>query len=298
MSQHSGIVTLQQSDTVIVGRPIDINTRIYYWVYDNRLINNSPEEIKEFVQKRYAKVAKAGASCCAPKQASSSCCSPNQVQSSCGCGTTSSYAEMVGYSKEQVETLPEGAVAASAGCGNPTALASLKEGEVVLDLGSGGGIDIFLSAQKVGATGKVIGVDMTPEMIDLARRNAVEMGFKNVEFRLGDIEEMPVESGSVNAIISNCVINLAPDKDKVFREAYRVLKPGGRVMVSDIVTHGELPSEIRDSLTEWAGCVAGALPVEVYLQKMRDAGFRDVRVVSEMSYMDVASSAQIEAWKL
>ena len=231
MSQHSGISTLQQSDTVIVGHPIDINTRIDYWVYDNRLINKSPEEIKEFVQKRYAKLAKSESSCCSPKQASpsccstsqatSSCCSQNQAQSSCGCGAASTYPETIGYSKEQVKTLPEGAVAASAGCGNPTALASLKEGEVVLDLGSGGGIDIFLAAEKVGATGKAIGVDMTPEMIELARKNAVEMGFKNVEFRLGDIEEMPIESDSVNAIISNCVINLAPDKDKVFREAYR-----------------------------------------------------------------------------
>jgi SAM-dependent methyltransferase len=252
------------------------------------LSNKTPEEIKEFVQKQYAKVA---------ENAAASCCSPNQASTSCGCGTASSYAENLGYSKEQVNTLPEGAVAASAGCGNPTALASLKEGEVVLDLGSGGGIDIFLAAQKVGATGKAIGVDMTPEMIELARKNAVELGFKNVEFRLGDIEKMPVESDSVNAIISNCVINLAPDKDQVFREAYRVLKSGGRVMVSDIVTHGELPNEIRGSLTEWADCVAGALPVEVYLQKMRDAGFKDVRVVSEASFMDVVSSAQIEAWK-
>lgn len=257
-------------------------------MYDNRLTSKTPEEIKEFVQRRYAKVA---------ENAGASCCSPNKASCSCGCGTASSYAEMVGYSKEQMETLPESAVAASAGCGNPTALASLKEGEVVLDLGSGGGIDIFLAAQKVGVKGKAIGVDMTPEMIELARKNAVEMGFNNVEFRLGDIEEMPIESGSVNAIISNCVINLAPDKDRVFREAYRVLKPGGRVMVSDIVTHGELPEKVRDSLTEWASCVAGALPVEVYLQKMRDAGFQDVHVVSEASFMDVISSAQIEAWK-
>jgi SAM-dependent methyltransferase len=205
---------------------------------------------------------------------------------------------MVGYSKEQMDTLPDGAVAASAGCGNPTALASLKEGEVVLDLGSGGGIDIFLAAQKVGATGKAIGVDITPEMIELAQKNAVEMGVKNVEFRLGDIENMPVESGSVNAIISNCVINLAPDKDKVFREAYRVLKQGGRLMVSDIVTHGELPDEIRNNIAEWAGCVAGALPVEAYLQKMRDAGFKDVHIVSETPFMEIVTEASIEAWKL
>ena len=183
------------------------------------------------------------------------------------------------------------------GCGNPVALANLKEGEVVLDLGSGGGIDVFFASKKVGSKGKVIGMDMTEKMIKKSRETAKKYGYKNVEFRLGEIEDLPIEDNSVDVIISNCVINLAPDKDKVFREAYRVLKPGGRMMVFDIVTKGELPKEIREDPDAWAGCVAGALDEAAYLKKLSDVGFRDAKVVSETLFMEIVASAQIEAHK-
>lgn len=249
------------------------------------------EEIKEHVRETYARLArsveKAGQSCC---EASSS--------SEC-CGTTSKdeYAQRLGYSKNEIADLPESVVSACAGCGNPTAIAGLDEGEVVLDLGSGGGIDVFLAAKKVGSSGMAIGVDMTQDMIDLARKNAEEMGITNVEFRLGDIENLPVEDESVDVIISNCVINLAPDKDMVFSEAFRVLRPGGRVMVSDIVTGGELPDDIKNDPDAWAGCVAGALEEGEYLEKMRNVGFSDVRVVSKEPHREYSFSVEIEAHK-
>ena len=169
---------------------------------------------------------------------------------------------------------------ASLGCGNPLAIAGLQPGEVVLDLGSGGGIDCFLAAKKVGPEGRVIGLDMTPDMIKLARRNAKKMGVTNVDFRYGEMEEMPLPDESVDVIISNCVINLSPDKDAVFREAFRVLRPGGRLSVSDIVVDGDLPQSIRSQLDAWAGCVAGALDESVYLDKIRAAGFEQVEVLS------------------
>jgi SAM-dependent methyltransferase len=195
-----------------------------------------------------------------------------------GCCTTNRAAKQAGYNEEQLECLPESAKAISTGSGNPTALADLKRGETVLDLGSGGGIDVILAAHKVGPTGKGIGVDMTPEMIDSARENAHKSRIKNVEFRLGEIEHLPVADESVDVIISNCVINLSPDKDQVFREAYRVLKKGGRILVSDAMTSG-LPQELRKSMSLWAGCMAGAIPLEEYLDKIRTAGFRRVEVV-------------------
>ncbi len=179
------------------------------------------ETIKENVRKRYAEVAKR-----AQASTTASCCTPSTA-SCCGPTSAGDYAKKIGYALDELSDLPDAAQLASAGCGNPPALASLKEGEVVLDLGSGGGIDIFIAAKKVGPTGKAIGVDMTLEMLDLATKNAEELGIENVEFRKGDIEDLPVEDGTIDVIISNCVINLAPDKDKVFREAYRVLKPGG-----------------------------------------------------------------------
>ena len=240
------------------------------------------EAIKEHVKKNYSKVAKMS-------QAS---------ECSCSCCGSDTHAGSIGYELSELKDLPESAVQACAGCGNPTAIAGLRKGEVVLDLGSGGGIDVLLAAKKVGPKGRAIGVDMTQDMIDLARKNAEEAGFDNVEFRLGDIEDLPVESGSVDVIISNCVINLAPDKDRVFKEAYRVLRAGGRVMVSDIVTKGELPKEIREDPDAWAGCVAGALDEAVYVGKLRSAGFNDVKVLSRTTFMDIVSSAQIEAHKL
>ena len=189
----------------------------------------------------------------------------------------------VGYSAEELQAIPEEA-RMGLGCGNPTALASLKEGEVVLDLGAGGGIDCFLAAVAVGKTGKIIGVDMTPEMLHRARDNARQGGYDNVEFRLGEIENLPVADSTVDAVISNCVVNLAPDKARVFKEAYRVLKPGGRVMVSDIVLTRELPDDIRSSLAAYAGCVAGALLKEDYLATIAGAGFENIEVVSEQAY--------------
>jgi len=240
----------------------------------------SDEEIKDWVRERYAVVARGG-----------SCCGPSRAAISSG----RELAKAVGYSDE-LEAMPESVTESFTGCGNPVALASLKEGEVVLDLGSGAGLDVFLAAERVGRTGKVIGLDMTPEMIQKANENAAELGVKNVEFRFGDIEDMPIGDESIDVIISNCVINLAPDKSKVFREAHRVLKPGGRLMVSDIVTEGELPQELREDVEAWAGCIAGALSEKDYLHSIRRVGFVDVTVVSKASFGPI-SSAKIEAYK-
>lgn len=227
------------------------------------------KKIKKEVQKRYAKIVKEGNSCCGP--ASSCCGNIDSVQI---------ISRKIGYSDEDLKTVPEGSNL-GLGCGNPVALASLREGETVLDLGSGAGFDCFLAAQKVGDKGKVIGIDMTPEMIKKARENTKKGGYKNVEFRLGEIENLPVPDNSVDVIISNCVINLSPDKDKAFKEAYRVLKPGGRVMISDIVLLKELPDSVKESIDAYVGCVAGALVKDEYLKKIKAAGFEDVRVIDE-----------------
>lgn len=246
------------------------------------------KEVKEYVKKRYGEIAK-----------SEACCS------SCGCGPSAAdVALRIGYSKDDLKSVPE-ASSMGLGCGNPVALASLKEGEIVLDLGSGGGIDVFLAAEKVGKKGKVIGVDMTEEMIQRARTTASKYGYENVEFRRGEIESLPIQDNSVDAVISNCVINLSTEKQKVFQEAHRVLKPGGRIMISDIVTEGELPEEVRKSFDAWAGCIAGALEKGEYLDTIRRSGFKDVRVVSESTYsIDVSqelkgriTSVQVEAYK-
>jgi SAM-dependent methyltransferase len=189
----------------------------------------------------------------------------------------------MGYSKEELESLPEGADL-GLGCGNPTALASIEEGETVIDLGSGAGIDCFLASKKVGKDGKVIGVDMTPEMLDKARENAKNGNIENVEFRLGEIDNLPVADNTADLIISNCVINLAPDKKKVFDEAFRVLKPGGRVMISDIVLLGELSDALKASKEAYVGCISGAIPREDYLQAIKDAGFERIEVVSEATF--------------
>lgn len=182
-----------------------------------------------------------------------------------------------------MEVVPEGANL-GLGCGNPTALASLKEGEVVLDLGSGAGFDVFIAAAKVGKTGKVIGVDMTPDMLDLARKNAAKSQYKNVEFRLGEIENLPVADNSADCIISNCVINLSPDKNKVFAEAFRVLRSGGRLMVSDLVLLKQLPPKVRESVRAYIGCIAGAQQKDEYLNAIRGAGFKDVEIAEETQY--------------
>jgi len=178
------------------------------------------------------------------------------------------------------------------GCGNPTAIADLKEGDVVLDLGAGAGVDVFLAANKVGPTGRVIGVDMTEEMVDRATSIARDHGYCNVEFRLGEIEKLPVEDESVDAIISNCVINLSPDKAKVFREAYRVLKPRGRLTVSDIVSEAAVPAGVRSNLDAWASCIGGALKQQEYLRKIKEAGFEDVQVESSKDFYVEGEASQ------
>ncbi len=226
------------------------------------------EEIKKYVRDRYARAANQGSSCCQP---ASSCCGGERGDL---------ISKSIGYTDQDLKVVPEGANL-GLGCGNPLALASLREGETVLDLGSGAGFDCFLAARQVGKSGKVIGVDMTPEMLEKARGNAQKGDFTNVEFRLAEIENLPVADNQVDIVISNCVINLAPDKERVFQEAFRVLKPGGRVMVSDIVLLQELPEEIRGSVAAYTACVAGAETRENYLGAIRGAGFQEVRILDE-----------------
>ena len=229
-------------------------------------------EIRKSVREGYGKIAKESGSCCSPKSKSKSCCDNT--------ASARDASKSVGYSDEDMDSVPDGANL-GLGCGNPLALASVKEGETVLDLGSGAGFDCFLAANKVGKRGRVIGVDMTPEMLEKARENARKNNYTNVEFRLGEIESLPVADNTADIIISNCVINLSPDKPRVFREAYRVLKPGGRLMVSDIVLTKELPEAVRDSVQAYIGCVAGAMLEEEYLGAIEAAGFKDVRVADE-----------------
>jgi len=230
------------------------------------------DQIKEIVKSRYAKVALKGIPCCGPKK---SCC-----------GSSDSAGDMstrVGYTDKDLNSVPEGANL-GLGCGNPVALASLKGGEVVLDLGSGAGFDAFLAAAKVGSSGRVIGVDMTTEMIEKARANASTGGFQNVEFRLGEIENLPLSENEVDVIISNCVINLSPDKARVFKEAFRVLKPGGHLMVSDLVVLKPLAEIVRESVEAYVGCIAGAVMKDEYLAAITEAGFQAVTVVGEDVY--------------
>ena len=224
-------------------------------------------EIKRNVRQGYASVAKRSSSCCTP---TASCCgNPSETVS-----------KAIGYSEQEMSSVPDGANL-GLGCGNPVALASLKEGETVLDLGSGAGFDCFLAAQRVGESGRVIGVDMTPEMVDKARENAREGNYNNVEFRLGEIENLPVADNSADILISNCVINLSPDKPRVFKEAFRVLKPGGRLMVSDIVLLKELPAFIKNSVAAYVGCISGAMMKNDYLNAIESAGFAEIKVVDE-----------------
>jgi SAM-dependent methyltransferase len=229
------------------------------------------EKIKKIVRDGYAKALSQNASCCS----TSSCC--------CGTDQAKKISKKVGYSDSEINAVPEGANLGF-GCGNPVAIASLREGDVVLDLGSGAGFDAFLSAQRVGKTGRVIGVDMTPEMVVKAKENSKNGEYSNVEFRLGEIEQLPVEDNSIDVIISNCVINLSPDKEMVFKEGYRVLKSGGRLMVSDLVLAKDLPREIINSVEAYVGCLAGAVKKDEYLKLITMAGFKDVKVISESSY--------------
>lgn len=232
----------------------------------------STENIKEVVKEKYGHTARRviegkglPAECCAEL----SCCE-GAAASSCDPITSNLY------EAGEIDQLPEETVKASLGCGNPTALAKLNPGETVLDLGSGGGIDVLLSARRVGPTGKAYGLDMTDEMLALANENKRKSGLSNVEFLKGEIEQIPLPANSVDVIISNCVINLSADKDRVFSEAFRVLKPGGRFAVSDVVTKGDVPAEIRNSVLAWVGCIAGALQEEEYRDKLQAAGFEQV----------------------
>jgi len=239
----------------------------------------SDQEIRKAVRKSYGNVARRLAS---TADATTGCCGSQGVAGCCG-PMPSDVAQGVAaglYSVEELSGLPGGVKESSLGCGNPTAIAELQPGEVVLDLGSGSGIDCFLAAQKVGPRGRVIGLDMTPEMVELARRNAVRMRVANVSFQRGEMEEVPLPDASVDVIISNCVINLSPDKEAVFREAYRVLRPGGRMSISDTVVSRELPAGVREDLAAWSGCLAGALPETVYLDLVRAAGFARLEVIS------------------
>jgi len=230
------------------------------------------KDLKKAVREGYARIAEQGSSCCGP---ASSCCG--------NIATAQEISRNIGYSNDELAAVPDGANL-GLGCGNPVALASLREGETVLDLGSGAGFDCFLAASKVGENGKVIGVDMTPEMVARARENARKGNFTNVEFRLGEIENLPVADNSVDVVISNCVINLSPDKCRVFAEAYRALKPGGRLMVSDIVLLKPLPSSILNSIEAYVGCIAGAAMKSDYTDAIRAAGFRDVVVIDETPF--------------
>ncbi len=222
-------------------------------------------QIKKAVREGYARIAKQRKSCC-------------------GAGDLAEHvSKQIGYSEEELETVPQGANL-GLGCGNPVAMASLREGEIVLDLGSGAGFDCFLVARKVGREGKVIGIDMTPEMIEKARENNEKGNFGNVEFRLGEIENLPVADNFADVVISNCVINLSTDKRRVFAEAFRVLKPGGRIMVSDIVLLQPLPDAIKSSIEAYVGCIAGASSKEDYIEAIKAAGFKDVGIIDETPF--------------
>ncbi len=251
------------------------------------------KQIKKVVRERYAKIAEQDSSCCGPVSSCcepvSSCCEP--VSSCCGpmsscCGSTDlaqDISKSIGYTEEELNVVPEGANL-GLGCGNHVDLASLRKGDTVLDLGSGAGFDCFLAANQVGSNGRVIGVDMTPEMIEKARENTRKGDYRNVEFRLGEIENLPVADNSVDVVISNCVINLAPDKRRVFTEAFRALKPDGRLMVSDIVLLKELPDFIRNSVEAYVGCLSGAIMMDEYIEAIKAAGFQEVRIIDETSF--------------
>jgi SAM-dependent methyltransferase len=257
----------------------------------------APNEIKDVVREKYGQAAlrvkngqggccvptPAASTCCAPAPEAASCCAPEPAAAGC-CGSRAASWDATDpitsnlYDASQSGDVPDTALAASLGCGNPTALAELKPGETVLDLGSGGGIDVLLSARRVGPAGKAYGLDMTDEMLALARENQAKSGLENVEFLKGEIESIPLPDSAVDVVISNCVINLSGDKDRVLREAFRVLRPGGRFAVSDVVVRGEVPEAIRRSMELWAGCVAGALSEADYRAKLAAAGFTGIDI--------------------
>jgi SAM-dependent methyltransferase len=247
-----------------------------------------PKEVKKVVRESYGKIArKESSSCCEkPQKSETPCCGDQSEESSC-CESQTNVEEInkaIGYTKEELDSIPEESIL-GLGCGNPTAIASLQEGETVIDLGSGGGLDVFLASTKIGPTGKAIGVDMTPDMIDLARDNAEKNNITNVEFRLGEIENLPIADNTADIIISNCVINLSPEKLKVFQEAFRVLKPGGRLSISDMVLLRPLPESVRKNKVLLAGCIAGAELKNKYISLIKEAGFQDVQIANEEGYL-------------
>ena len=294
---------------------------------ENALTTRTDEEIRQSVAASYgnrvrpvleraeAPVAEAccGPDCCGDNAsdtielinivpAAAACCDTSAATEDSCCGTETSDVQLSNiarlYASAEISDLPSTVTDVAFGCGNPTAIAALMPGETVLDLGSGGGIDCFLAAKMVGDSGKVYGVDMTSEMIALARKNAVKVGATNVEFRLGEIEHLPIDSSSIDVIISNCVINLAPDKGKVFRDAFRVLRPGGRLQVSDIVWTQPVPEEVKNDMEKWAGCIAGALLERDYLSEITRAGFSDVTsVATEYPGGKGIASASVVAFK-
>ena len=245
------------------------------------------KQIKASVREHYADLIKTDESCCSPQ----TCCPDPK---------TGSPAQKNGYTEAQISSIPTDAAEHSFGCGNPLGYADVQEGDVVVDLGSGAGIDVLLASQLVGESGSAIGIDMTPEMIKKAEQNAKEAGAKNVNFRLGEIEAMPVEDESVDWVISNCVICLSPDKNKVFGEAYRVLKPGGKLVVSDMVANN-MPKWAKTAISAWVSCISGALPEDAYLDAIRQAGFENVRVLSKSAYAKMrqieVASVKVEAIK-
>lgn len=263
------------------------------------MVSREQEEIRETVRQRYGSIARRDGDVASKTGPTSSCCGSlenapgTSKQTSC-CGpadfSANNISAVMGYSKENIESVPEGANM-GLGCGNPVALASLKPGETVVDLGSGGGFDCFLAAKQVGETGRVIGVDMTPDMVSKARENAAKMDAKNVEFRLGEIEHLPVADNSADIIISNCVVNLSPDKAAVYKDAYRVLKPGGRIAISDIMAIAELPAEIRKNLQLVSACVGGAATIDHTVDMLKQCGFQDINITEKNE-----SRALISEW--
>ena len=242
-------------------------------------------QIKEVVRERYGELARNSAdSCCA-----TDCCSDSE-------SNVDSILTL--YASDQTEGLPSEALAASAGCGNPHAIGTLQQGETVVDFGSGGGIDCFIAAKAVGEQGRVVGIDMTEDMVNLATNNARQLGLSNVEFHLSEMENTPLEDDTVDAIISNCVINLAPDKDVVFREAFRILRPGGRLMVSDLVKIDEIPQEEAEDTANWVSCLAGTEMKDVYLGRMTSAGFTDVQVVSSAPWKEEGWRSSIHSMSI
>lgn len=246
------------------------------------------ESIKDQVRERYSQIARGAGSCCDPAPAnSSSCCTPKPHQAAASAAATAASGaapgtRLVDYTELADQVIPGSDL--GLGCGLPTRHARLVAGETVLDLGSGAGVDVLLAAQQVGPTGRAIGVDMTPEMLSRAWDNAARSGLRNVDFRLGDLEALPVADASVDVVLSNCVINLVPDKSRAFAELFRVLRPGGRFVVSDMVVRGTLPEAVRSDVAQWAGCIAGAVERDQYLDVVRRAGFHDVQVHDEVEY--------------